>query len=361
MKIAFVQTYPIYHDLNLTTSQWLEIENRDKWMPAILNDEGHEVELWGVSDRTSEHDYNRESFSKYSIRLFKPSKYHSKTKKDYSDELVDHAKQYAADLLFLKGVDGGAGLRLLEEYALPRKKPFVFIIGGKYYNRYVPKASAILYETVEQKERLMHPGMYFLRQKIPQEKLFMLPKSVDTDLFKPSPEIPVEFDLISAGRLIPKQKNYSALGELSEVLNVALVGDGPLRHSLSKSYPKLHILGPCPHSKMPQQLNKARAFMHSGTREFFPRVIPEAMATGLPCIAFREVISEEVIPDDCGLLVAKDAYVDPVCKLLADGDAREEKLATWSKHARSYILSNFGIDSSRAPMQRVLDYLKSQL
>lgn len=361
MKIAFVQTYPIYHELGWTTSQWLKVENRDKWMPAILAGEGHRVELWGVSDSTSEHQYEREPFAPFTIRLFAVSKRHRKTKKDYSGELVDYARQYDADLLFLKGVDGGVGLRLLDDYILPAKKPFVFVIGGKYYNRYVPKASAVLYETAAQKEQLIHPGRHLLRPGITGDKLFWLPKSVDTDQFRPVPDIPAEFDLISAGRLIPNYKNYEALGELSEVLNVALVGDGPRRDSLSRAYPKLHLLGYSPHSEMPRQLNRARAFMYSGTRDFFPRVITEAMAAGLPCIAFREAFSEEVIPADCGLLVSRNAYVEPICDLLAKSDASAAKLAAYAKRARKYVVKNFGIDSSRAPLNRVLDYLEPQL
>lgn len=353
MKIAFVQTYPVYHDLNSTTRSWLKLENRDKWMPALLQNEGFDVEIWGVADQTSGHSYYRDGLGTVPIKLFKASKSHKKTKLDFSLELVEYAKEFDADLFVLKGVDGGAGIKLLDEYIIPEQKPFIFVIGGKYYNKYVPKAASILYETDYQKEKLIHPGWKLTRKSIDEDKLIHLPKSMDTDLFKPMPDVEKIYDVISAGRLITYYKNYEALGALNEHLNVGLIGDGPLKEELAFKYPKLDLIGPVPHNQMPEYLNKGKLFFHTGMRDFFPRVIPEAMATGLPAIGFKKIISQEVIPENCGLRLNENDFITPIINLLK----HREKLTSYSENARTYIVEKFGIYSSLDPMIDILQRL----
>ncbi|MDR8391763.1 glycosyltransferase family 4 protein [Aliifodinibius sp. S!AR15-10] len=356
MKIAFIQTYPVYHDLDLSTEEWLRLENRDKWMSAILAADGHDVELLGVARESMEYTYKRPPFGEFPVRLFRATKQHKRNKKDYCRELVDYCRFFDPDLLFLKGVDGGVGIHLLDRYILPEAKPYVFVIGGKYYNRYLPKAAAVLYETIEQKNLLMKPWWGSGNRKIPGEKLFWLPKSIDTDLFRPRKEIPKEFDIISAGRFIPR-KNHDMLGKLSNDLDVALIGDGPMREKLKTTFPELKLLGAVPHGCMPEQLSRGRYFFHTAAGDFFPRLIAEAMALGLPVIGFRELIAEEVIPANCGIRVPKDDYRKPVLDFVKNG---KEAYARYSTNARSFVEERFGIDSSREPMRNVLRYLQTK-
>lgn len=353
MKIAFVQTYPIYHELNRSTQDWLDLENRDKWMPALLQNEGFDVELWAVANQTSSHNYYHSELGAVPIKLFKSSKKHKKTKFDYSDEMIEYTQTFNADLFVLKGTDGGAGIKLLDEYILPKKKPFIFVIGGKFYNKYVPKADGIFYETSFQKEKLMYPGWKFLRHSIDEEKLMKLPKSINTDRFKPRPGVEKIYDVISAGRLVPRYKNYDALGKLSEHLNVALIGDGPMKNELASKYPKMDLIGYVAHEQMPEYLNLGKLFFHTGQQDFFPRVIPEAMAAGLPAIGFEHIISVEVIPKDCGLRVPKDNFITPIKNLLDDTD----RLAYYTENARALTVDRFGIYSSLNPMKDMLQRL----
>ncbi|MGK7369813.1 MAG: hypothetical protein ACNS64_06330, partial [Candidatus Halalkalibacterium sp. M3_1C_030] len=82
MRTVFIQTYPIYHDL-LSTRQWLNRINRDRWMPGILADMGVEVELWGGDYESSTHKSDLDGFGTYTIRLFETLTDKSQTKYHY--------------------------------------------------------------------------------------------------------------------------------------------------------------------------------------------------------------------------------------------------------------------------------------
>lgn len=351
MRTVFVQTYPIYHDL-LDTDQWLRRVNRDRWMPGILADMGVEVELWGgdYKDTVHESEIEGDGFGPYKIRLFESVTDNSQTKKHYSDKLIDFAKNYDADLHLLKGVDGGVGIRLLNEYLLPEKKPFVFIIGGKFYTGNVPKADLIFYETEEQKQELMNPGWRFWRRAVDESRLLHLPKSIDTDLFRPIPGIEKKWDIICVGRLIHRYKNYDALEDLSEQFKVCMVGGGPAKEDFEKKFPKIDFVGQVPNAKVPEYLNRAHAFIHPGANDFFPRVISEAAACGCILLAFADSIAPDVLPPDCGLRLNRDTYVQEVLKLFEDRELMKEM----GNNARNYAVESLHKYSTREPMNKML-------
>lgn len=350
MRTVFIQTYPIYHDL-LNTNQWLDRINRDRWMPGILSDMGPEVELWGGDYESSTHKSDLDGFGSYKIRLFESITDKSQTKYHYSDRLVDFARDYDADLHILKGVDGGIGTRLLDKYLLPDEKPFVFIIGGKFYTRYVPKADIIFYETEEQRRKLMDPGWRFWRRAVKDNQLLRLPKSVDTELFKPIPETEKEWDIVCVGRLINRYKNYDALEELSEHFRVCMVGGGPAKSDFEEKFPRIDFVGQVPNDEVPEYLNKAHAFIHPGENDFFPRVISEAAACGCILLAFADSIAPDVLPPDCGLRLNRGSYVQEVRNLFNDSD----KMREMSNNARSYAVESLHKYSTKEPMREMLN------
>ena len=352
MRVIFVQTYPVYHDL-ITTGQWLVLENRDKWMPGILATEGHEVELWAVAREGGVHVVALRGMGPFVIRLFPPTFEKGDSKSHYSDHLVEAARKEDADVFILKGTDGGVGVRLLQKFLLPTRRPFVFVIGGTYYTPAVPEARVVLYETEEQREHLEQPGWRFWRKAVSGHRLIRLPKSVDTELFCPMPEVEKRYDIMSVGRLIPRYKRYDALGVLSQVLRVAVIGGGPAADALARRFPSIHWLGPKPHAAIPYYLNQAHVFMYGGLRDYYPRVIPEAMACGLPVVAFREAIKPDVVPFSCGLLVSRRRYVEDVVSLV-----RDEKRRTIMGHrARIFAEERLHRYSSRKAMEAMFHRL----
>jgi glycosyltransferase involved in cell wall biosynthesis len=345
-------TYPLYHASPvMTVERWLEQPDRERIMAALMTQMGHQVEVWAVgeiADRINEKDYK--------IRIFESNKKRKKSKYHFSESLATYARQFAADLHILKGVDGGVGTFLLQNYLVPAKRPFVFIIGGEYYSKYVPGAGIVFYETQKQKILLQSPGWRFRRKKIPGENLVRMPKFIDTQVFCPMDQEPKKWDILVVGRLIPGYKNYDALGLLSQHFRVAVVGDGPEEARLHELYPKVDWPGYIPNLQLPQYYNRSHLFMHTGLRDFSPRVIAEAMACGLPCIAFAGTIDPEVLPLDCGLLVQQRNFVPSISELLED----KKRLREMGQQARKHALKHMSKNACRKALEEMFLRLEAR-
>lgn len=352
MRVAFLQTYPVYHD-SLTTEQWLRLENRDRWMPGIVSDMGHTVELWGVDHTRGNFTSHLDGFGDYEIRLFSRTGGAKRTKTHYSDELVEYARNFNPDVCVLKGVDGGAGVRLIDKYLKRENKPFVFVIGGKYYTRHVPAAEVVFYETEQQRAALVNPPRFW-RAPVPEHRLIRLPKSIDTSIFKPIAVDEKEWDVISVGRLIANcKKNYEALGPVSEHLRVAVIGSGPAEAELRARFPQINWLGRLPNYQIPAVLNRARIFVFTGQGEYFPRVLVEAAACGLPRVAFAGAITPEVIPLDTGILVEQEHLLDTLMAIINDTD----RLQTMGRHGREFAVRTASKYVTREPITRMFELL----
>jgi glycosyltransferase involved in cell wall biosynthesis len=345
LRVAVVLTYPLYHASPvMTVKKWLEQPDRERMAAALIAQMGHQVELWAVgeiADEINEKDYK--------IRIFKPNKKRKKSKYHFSEALVAHARQLAADLHILKGVDGGVGTFLLKNYLEPYKRWFGFIIGGEYHSTYVPRAEIVFYETQKQKQILQSPGWRRWRKKIPRENLVRMPKFIDTRVFCPMDQKPKKWDILVVGRLIPGYKNYDVLGLLSGQFRVAMAGDGPKAAQLRALYPKVDWLGYIPNLQLPQYYNRSHLFMHTGFRDFYPRVIAEAMACGLPCIAFDRTIAREVLPSGCGLLVPHRIFIPPILELLKD----KKRLQKMGQQARLHALKHMGKDACQKALEEM--------
>lgn len=352
MRIAVVHTYPIYHN-QTDTDTWLQRRDYVRWIPGLLSRLGHDTELWAADHTSSRHMSEIDGLGTYPIRLFESVESSGKTKKHYSDELVTSAREFDADVYVLKGTDGGVGERLLRQYLIPENKPFAFIIGGEYYTRYVPKADFVFYETEEQRQMLRDPGWYVWRSSVPDDRLLRLPKSVDTDQFRPMPDVESEWDIVSVGRLIHRYKNYDPLGVLSEKFDVAVVGSGPAEDDLKTAHPEVDWIGSVPHSEVPKMLNRGRVFMHAGHRDYYPRVIAEAAACGIPILAFAHAIRTDVLPVGCGLRLHRKQYVAETESLLEN----EDLVRAMGKRARTHAVENLRRESLLDPLQEMIRQL----
>jgi glycosyltransferase involved in cell wall biosynthesis len=346
MRVAFVQTYPLYHD-HWTTDEWLALEGRDRWMPGIASAMGHQVELWAIDEEDSVHVSRLTGFGDYRIKLFARTGGSGRSKFHFSNALVEHARKFRPDVCFLKGIDGGAGAHLAEAYLKPERRPFALIIGGKYYTPHVRLARAVFFETEAQRKMLERPSWRLWRRPVSSTRLLRLPKSVDTERFRPMPEIEKEWDVLSVGRLVPRLKDYSPLAALGAHARVAVVGGGPMEAALRTKYPGVIWIGRVLNSEIPTYLNRARLLVHTSVREFFPRVLAEAAACGVPAAAYAKAIASDVLPPECGIRLPRARFAESVLELLAN----ESRLASMSMKSRDRAISGMGKYSSREALE----------
>jgi glycosyltransferase involved in cell wall biosynthesis len=347
MRVIFVLTYPTYHAVPDVTD-WLRWENRDRWMPGVVAAQGCDVELWAVAREAREETSHLAGFGSYRIRLFPASGGGKASRDHYSDALIDAARSAEADLFVLIGVDGGVGVRLFRRYLKPTGRRFAVVIGGDYYSALLPHADIVFYESEPQRRALLDPGWRRWRRAVPAERLIRLPKSIDTDRFQPQ-QAEKSWDVIAVSRLV-RWKSFDEVGALSNHLRVAVVGDGPQAAVLKRRYPRIDWLGYVPNREVPTLLARARLYFHAGRREYFPRAIVEAMACGLPVVAFDDKFGPDVVPDDCGLLVDDKTYAEAIRALLADPD----RLAQFGRNGRAHALSHYGKRSTMAAAQQML-------
>lgn len=352
LKIIFIQSYPTYHDF-IHTSDWLRLENRDKWMPAITAEMGHEVEIWAVSNYDLIDSYDWQGDTTLTIRLFKADHTPKMSKHHYSSAMVRYALNHPADYYVIKGLDGGAGIHIIDEYLKKYDKPFAFIIGGKCRSQYLHLAHTVFYESEKQIPEITAPYWTLTGRKRCEAQLIKLPKSVDLTHFSPMSNIGKRHDLVSVGRLIPYYKQYDDLFDLSHILSVGFVGSGPLLQQNNKIWPLVHWYGAIQNAQVPLVLNTANAFFYPSRRDYFPRVIAEAAACGLPIFCFEDSISHDVVPAHIGFRLSSRNYQDGVLTLIKDID----KLAEMGMEARKYALSHFGKYSTKSALEQLISSL----
>lgn len=338
-RIVFVLTYPAYHSVS-DPLEWLRWDNRDRRMPALLAAMGVDVELWGVGREAATHRSDERFGAPYAIRLFERTGGRRKSRDHVSDAMVAAARQDTADLFVLIGTNGGAGYRLFDRALRPQRRRFAVIIGGDYWSRLVPHATLVFTECAMQEAALQRGG--WLRRPIPRERMERLPKTIDTELFRPS-AAPRQWDMLSVSR-VTRWKSFDEVGRLAERHRVAVAGSGPQAAAMARRHPAIDWLGHVPHAQIPALLAQAGLFFHAGRRDYFPRAIPEAMACGRPVVGFADRLGEDVIPADCGLRVTDRDYLPLVTALLQD----ERRMAEMGAAARAHVVATHGLRSSEA-------------
>jgi glycosyltransferase involved in cell wall biosynthesis len=151
--------------------------------------------------------------------------------------------------------------------------------------------------------------------------------------------------LLHVGRLAAEKNVELALQaarrapELVPGTRLIVVGDGPRRRALERAYPEAIFLGMQTGNQLAKIYASADAFLFPSLSDTFGNVVLEALASGLPVVAFDTAAPSEYVVDGInGRLVEpgnSDAFVRATCDLVQFG---AERLAAARQSARLAVL-----------------------
>lgn len=202
------------------------------------------------------------------------------------------------------------------------KRIFAYFIEKLAYNN----ADKIILTSEESK------NFAIKRFNINPEKIEIIPNYIDTDLFKPLNIEKEKNRIIFVGRL-EKEKNLINLFSSLKGLDIKLVviGDGSLRKELEEiaGRDKINIIfkGNIPQSNIPEELNKSEIFILPSLYEGNPKVLLEAMSSGLSCIgADVEGINSIIKDGEDGILSQTDhiSLKNAIIKLIDNKELRDK-------------------------------------
>jgi glycosyltransferase involved in cell wall biosynthesis len=134
-------------------------------------------------------------------------------------------------------------------------------------------------------------------------RLRLLARGVDTKLFSPAHRseslraqwglAPKDLAVVHVSRLAP-EKNYPLVIEACAAIRAAhprakfiFASDGPLRKKLQRAHPWIHFTGFLTPEALAAHYASADLFLYASLTETFGNVVLEAMASGLPVVAFN--------------------------------------------------------------------------
>lgn len=185
----------------------------------------------------------------------------------------------------------------------------------------------------------------------------LIPNGVDTDRFHPGPRDRQAFDLepdvpvvLMVSAMIPSKNVASGIDAVSRIPDARLVvaGDGPLRDELRAQADRLmpgryRQIQVSP-ERMPDLYRAADVFLHLSKDESFGNVYVEAMACGLPVVAY-DLPRTRWIVSEAGILCPsedRDELTRTISTgLTADPARRKQSVARsgkfrWEEIARQY-------------------------
>jgi glycosyltransferase involved in cell wall biosynthesis len=196
---------------------------------------------------------------------------------------------------------------------------------------------------------------------LPSHKIAVIGNALPAEAFTPAfaalPKRPGAARVGMVARMNHRYKNQSGFLRIAAQIHkrmpdveFLLVGDGPLRQELENEAASLGLgtsaifLGE--RQDMPAVLASLDVAVNTSHSESLSNVILEAMAAGLPAVAYDVGGNSELLSHERGALIPagnETSFADAVQNLLADSELREQL----GRNAQQFVQENFGLDRVR--------------
>jgi glycosyltransferase involved in cell wall biosynthesis len=204
----------------------------------------------------------------------------------------------------------------------------------RYLRHFHNRTLATLSPTDELNRQLEHQGFRNMR---------LLSRGVNTRVFSPQHRSqslrtalgvkPDDLLVIHVSRLAP-EKNYPLLFEAFRAIQtvvpsarLVVVSDGPLRKKLAREHPYAQFTGFLNRTYLAEHYASADLFLYPSLSETFGNVVTEAMASGLPIVAFDYAATARFIrKNENGWpvpLANRAAFIEAAVALAKDAELRQ--------------------------------------
>lgn len=187
------------------------------------------------------------------------------------------------------------------------------------------------------------------RYGISASKVTVVPNYVDTDLFRPMPEVrPRPRTALFVGRLHEEKNPLALLDAIKRTsMELTMVGEGPLgpaiRSRIAAEGLRVRLPGNVPHNELPRLMNESEIFVQPSLIEGHPKTIVEAMACGCA------IVASDIPPVRA---LGEDREMFRLCgtgsEQIAEGLAEVAADATWRQRmgraARAAAMRDFSLD-----------------
>ena len=160
----------------------------------------------------------------------------------------------------------------------------------------------------------------------------VIPVGVDVESFRPrtGPRRPGPLRVLSVGKLKawkrPELTRHAA--EHLPALEFLWVGDGELLESERRLAPKnLRHAGVVRHESLPDAYRDADILLHPSRMEGLPKVVLEALASGVPVVAFDDYRPDYLTRAGAGLVVSSEMTMVDALRTLATDEALRAKMS----------------------------------
>ncbi len=225
-----------------------------------------------------------------------------------------------------------------------------------------------------------HYRKLWIERGIASEKLRILPRGLDTNLFHPSKRRgdfwsryggqPGAITLLYVGR-ISKEKNLDVIGaawrqirQTQQPMQLAFVGEGPYLGELRSAYPEALFTGYLSGELLAAAYASSDIFLFPSTTDTFGNVLLEAQAAGLPAVVSNTGGPRELVEDGVNGFITPaldaTAFAAAVTKLIRDRTLRERmgmagrravQSRSWSVAVRQFLSD---ADASESSQHQVL-------
>jgi glycosyltransferase involved in cell wall biosynthesis len=212
-----------------------------------------------------------------------------------------------------------------------------FIVGGGVTDPILPGAALVFGEYPEQLER-------HFADHLRRGRAMVMPKYMDWSLAGDGvpPPADAEFEIVNVGTFAEKRKNQRALLQFTN-RRMVLVGGGPLIVEAKQAarragiFANIHFAGQVDHEQVFGFLRRSKVLVHTATGDGLPRAAIEAMACGLPVVAYRDTIAGG-IPPEAGFLVG-ELGLPHAARLLLDDEVLRRQMG---EAARRHVERHHG-------------------